>query len=176
MSKFVHMTLLGMTVLTVSLGSLAAIEVCLAEEPESKRQDKQAEPSKESKQVAQLIAANELMRLHWSEWVTGRELKEIAKETAKGINEQLEIRWAAKVMVPLMEAPDKPLSEFEKQGIDDIRAGVAEVWHKTPDGWHYMCGMRATKSCLQCHRPLNDPGRKLEVGDLLGIISVTLKQ
>ena len=58
----------------------------------------------------------------------------------------------------------------------EIRAGVAEVWNDTPERLQYMRGMRATTTCLQCHRPLGEPALKLEEGDLLGIISVNLKR
>lgn len=175
MSRFIQLTLLGTIVATVSIGPLQCQEVCNAKEPQSSGQHDEIEPSNETQQIARLIAANELMRLHWTEWVTGKELKEIAKTTAKGINEQLDNRWEAKFLVPRLHVTGQRLNELEKQGIVDIRAGVPEVWRKTRDGLHYTRGMRAATACLQCHRPLGQPALKLEEGDLLGVISLTLK-
>jgi len=172
MRSFVQLMLLAMFTVLVS----PVPQTCLAEGPKSPEKVGQIEPSNETKQIARLVAANELMRLHWTEWVTGRELKEIARVTASGINEQLDNRWEAKFLVPRLKATGQRLSELEKQGIVDIRSGLPEFWRSTRDGLHYMRGMRATKTCLQCHRPLGAPALKLEEGDLLGIISVRLKQ
>jgi hypothetical protein len=72
----------------------------------------------------------------------------------------------------------KPLNRgvFEQQAVEDIRAGVVEVWRDVPDGMQYVRGIRATTTCIQCHQPLGTPRGELKEGDLLGIISLKLER
>ena len=133
-------------------------------------------PTSEMQQIARLTVANELMRLHWTTWVTGKELRTIASQAAKGINDQFEIRSEAEFLLPEVKAKPQKRSVFEKQAVEEIRAGVTELWRDAPDGKQYVRGIRATKSCLQCHQPLGTPGGELNEGDLLGIISIKLKR
>lgn len=162
----------AVVVVIVSVAALGWPQASAAPEPKPKSE--QTELPMEKKQMARLIVANELMRLHWTSWVSGRELKEIAKEAAKGINEQLENRWDGEFLLPEARARPQRLATFEKQAIDDIQAGVTEVWRDTPEGVQYVRGIRATTTCAKCHQPLGTPRGELQEGDLLGIISVKL--
>jgi hypothetical protein len=176
MTNFIRMPFAGLVLVFLVLGAVSFPTLAHSAETGKESKIDAKNPPEETKQIARLIAANELMRLHWTRWVTGKELKGIAEETAKGINEQLENLWTARFLVPRLKATGQRLDEFEKQGVMEIRAGVAEVWNDTPERLQYMRGMRATTTCLQCHRPLGEPALKLEEGDLLGIISVNLKR
>ncbi len=147
-----------------------------AAEPEKSAETVTPTPTAEMQQIAHLTVANELMRLHWTTWVTGKELRTIANRAAKGINDQFELRTETQFLLPEVKAKPQKQSAFEKQAVEDIRAGVTELWLDAPDGMQYVRGIRATKTCIQCHQPLGTPGGELNEGDLLGIISVKLKR
>lgn len=176
MTNFNRLLFGGFVLVLLVLGAVSFPKFVHSSETGKDSKIEAKNPPEETKQIARLIAANELMRLHWTRWATGKELKDIAEETAQGINEQLENQWTARFLVPRLKATGQRLDEFEKQGVTEIRAGVAEVWNDTPQRLLYMRGMRATTTCLRCHRPLGKPALKLEEGDLLGIISVNLKR
>ncbi len=163
-------------VLLSAITCLAADADCPLRAAEPEQSAETVEPTAEMKQVASLTAANELMRLHWTTWVTGKELRTIASQAAKGINDQFEIRSEAEFLLPEVKAKPQKQSEFEKQAVEDIRAGVTELWRDAPDGMQYVRGIRATKTCIQCHQPLGTPGGELNEGDLLGVISIKLKR
>jgi hypothetical protein len=147
-----------------------------AAEPEQEKSPETVTPSKEFQQIARLTVANELMRLHWTTWVTGKELRTIADQAAKGINDQFELRPEVEFLLPEVKAKPQKRSAFEKQAVEEIRAGVTESWRDAPDGKQYVRGIRATKTCIQCHQPLGTPSGELNEGDLLGIISIKLKR
>lgn len=145
-----------------------------AAEPEVKEEDATAKPTKEMQQIARLSVANELMRLHWTKWITDQAHAKTIRETAKGIDDQLEVRPRVEYLLPDVKAERKQFDEFEKQATDDIRAGVPEVWRDTPDGAQYLRGIRAAQACVLCHQTLGARSGELKEGDLLGIISMKL--
>ena len=146
-----------------------------ATEPAVKEPNKSVKPTAEMEQTARLIVANELMRLHWTRWVTGKQLREIADEAAQEINDQLENRMEVEFLLPDEKGKRRKLDAFEEQAVEDIRAGVEEAWHEDSEGTQYVRGIRATKTCIHCHQPLGSPNAELSEGDLLGIISLKLK-
>lgn len=132
-------------------------------------------PSKSMKEVAGLTVANELMRLHWTSWVSGRELKEIAKAAATEINERVGKRAEVEFILPEVLSNRRRLDSFEKRALGEIRAGVPKVWREIGDGMQLIGGIRATTACIQCHQPMGAPSDEPMEGDLLGVVSLRLK-
>ena len=169
--KTVLILVLSVSAMSVFVGGFHAGSDLSAQQPTVKSD---AGPSSELKKIARLVAANELMRLHWTNWVTDAEHAKIVKETAQGINEDFSNQWKFEFLAPITKK-ERKLNEFEESALVDIRAGQAEVWRQLSDQVQYLRGVRAKASCVRCHTTLlKSKEMKLEEGDLLGVVSVKL--
>ncbi len=69
-------------------------------------------------------------------------------------------------MDELREAPTRPLNNFERQALADLRRGQDIEVGTTPDRIRLLGSIRAVKQCLSCH--------EVRRGQLLGAFSYTL--
>ncbi len=162
--------------MTVTFLMWHPVDAIQGAERDEKKSASKVEPTQEMDRIARLTVANELMRLHWETWVSGKELRMIAKQAGDEINHQLETRSNAEFLLPEVKPRPRPLDDFEKKSVEDVRAGIAEVWREVPGGTQYVRGIRATPACIQCHEAIGSPRGELGEGDLLGIISLKFKR
>ena len=71
--------------------------------------------------AAQLVLANELMRIHWTSWATDAEYATVVKNTIRGINQDFRGNWKFQWLAPEVVATER--DAFEESAVKDIRVG-----------------------------------------------------
>ena len=159
----------------VSLGLLGTLGVAIALQAEEKSRSDQRPDDSESR-TAQLILANELMRIHWTSWATDDEHAELVKDMIQGIHDPFKDQWKLEWLVPEVAATKRRQGAFEKSAVEAIRAGEPELRRAVSEGVNFILPVRARTTCLNCHTALRFRAVPLQEGDLLGIASVQLKR
>ena len=157
---------------SISLCLLGTLGVMIALQAEEKSDQR---PDDSEATTAQLVLANELMRIHWTSWATDGEHAELVKDMIQGIHDPFKDRWKLEWLAPEVVATKRRQGEFEKSAVEAIRAGEPEVRRKVSEGVNFILPVRARTTCLKCHTALRSRADQLQEGDLLGIASVQLK-
>lgn len=159
----------------VSLGLLGLLGVAVALQAEKKSPGALRNADSETR-TAQLILANELMRIHWASWVTDDEHAELVKNMIQRINDPFKDDWKFEWLVPEVVATKRKQDAFEKSAVEAIRAGEPELRRTVAEEVEFVLPVRARTTCLKCHTALRSPAMPLREGDLLGVASVRLKR
>ena len=161
--------------LCLSVGVLACFGLLAALRAEEKSR-RELQPQDWESTTARLVLANELMRIHWTGWVTDDEHAEVVRNTVRGINDGFKNKWKVEWLLPEVVSINRKRDNFETSAVEAIRAGEPELRRTVSEEVQFLLPVRASTACLKCHTALRSPRMPLEEGDLLGIASVQLKR
>jgi hypothetical protein len=125
--------------------------------------------------LARLLAAHEVQKLHWTTLEATNEFRTVIEQLSHDLlAEQFTRRWKLRLL-PASKANDlaADLDEFEKQAVIALHAGQDESWQVEADGVVRLAkAVRAKTNCLVCHqaRQEGDGPKYITENEIIGIV------